>query len=142
MDKNDINVGTGLVGAPACGDVMKLQIKVDPSNNTISEVKFKTFGCGSAIASSSYLTELVKGMTLEQASRVKNTEIAKELCLPPVKLHCSMLAEDAIKSAVSNYYTKHPKAKQTDLGMSGSQMPKIEIERVTATTDTGASATA
>lgn len=142
MNKNDEFVGTGLVGAPACGDVMKLQIRVDPSNNTISEVKFKTFGCGSAIASSSYLTELVKGMTLEQASRVKNTEIAKELCLPPVKLHCSMLAEDAIKSAVSNYYSKNPKAKQTDLGMSGSSMPKIEIEKVTATSDTGASATA
>lgn len=81
-------------------------------------------------------------MTLEQASRVKNTEIAKELCLPPVKLHCSMLAEDAIKSAINNYYTKNPKAKQTDLGMSGKGMPKIEIERVTATTDTGAAATA
>ena len=142
MPKNDQAVGTGLVGAPACGDVMKLQIRVDPSNNTISEVKFKTFGCGSAIASSSYLTELVKGMTLEQASRVKNTEIAKELCLPPVKLHCSMLAEDAIKSAVKNYYEKNPKAKQTDLGMTGASMPKIEIERVTATTDTSASATA
>lgn len=142
MNKNDDAVGTGLVGAPACGDVMKLQIRVDPSNNTISEVKFKTFGCGSAIASSSYLTELVKGMTLEQASRVKNTEIAKELCLPPVKLHCSMLAEDAIKSAVQNYYTKNPKAKQTDLGMSGSTMPKIEIEKVTTTSDTGASAMA
>lgn len=142
MDKNDSAVGTGLVGAPACGDVMKLQIRVDPNNNTISEVKFKTFGCGSAIASSSYLTELVKGMTLEQASRVKNTEIAKELCLPPVKLHCSMLAEDAIKSAVRDYYVKNPQAKKTDLGMTGSTMPKIEIEKVTATTDTGASATA
>lgn len=85
MGKNDTDVGTGLVGAPACGDVMKLQIRVDPNDNTISEVKFKTFGCGSAIASSSYLTELVKGMTLEQAGRIKNTEIAKELCLPPVK---------------------------------------------------------
>ena len=85
MQKNDTDVGTGLVGAPACGDVMKLQIRVDPNDNTISEVKFKTFGCGSAIASSSYLTELVKGMTLEQAGRIKNTEIAKELCLPPVK---------------------------------------------------------
>jgi len=137
-----MDVGTGLVGAPACGDVMKLQIKVDPSNNTIADVKFKTFGCGSAIASSSYLTELVRGMTLEQASRVKNTEIAKELCLPPVKLHCSMLAEDAIKSAVKDYYTKNPKAKQTDLGMGGQSMPKIEIERVTTTQDTGASATA
>ena len=90
------------MGAPACGDVMKLQIKVNPSDNTIADVKFKTFGCGSAIASSSYLTELVRGMTLEQAVKIKNTEIAKELCLPPVKLHCSMLAEDAIKSAISN----------------------------------------
>lgn len=143
MNKGDNDVGTGLVGAPACGDVMKLQIRVDPNTNTIADVKFKTFGCGSAIASSSYLTELVRGMTLEQASRVKNTEIAKELCLPPVKLHCSMLAEDAIKSAINNYYTKNPKAKQTDLGLGGQQgMPKIEIERVTATTDTGASATA
>ena len=85
MSKTDTDVGTGLVGAPACGDVMKLQIRVDPNNNTISDVKFKTFGCGSAIASSSYLTELVRGMTLEDASRIKNTEIAKELCLPPVK---------------------------------------------------------
>jgi len=85
MSKTDNDVGTGLVGAPACGDVMKLQIRVDPNSNTISDVKFKTFGCGSAIASSSYLTELVRGMTLEDASRIKNTEIAKELCLPPVK---------------------------------------------------------
>jgi Fe-S cluster assembly scaffold IscU len=85
MSKNDTDVGTGLVGAPACGDVMKLQIKVDPNNDTITDVKFKTFGCGSAIASSSYLTELVRGMTLEQAGRIRNTEIAKELCLPPVK---------------------------------------------------------
>jgi len=85
MPKNDADVGTGLVGAPACGDVMKLQIRVDPSNNTISDVKFKTFGCGSAIASSSYLTELVRGMTLEDAAKIRNTEIAKELSLPPVK---------------------------------------------------------
>jgi NifU-like protein involved in Fe-S cluster formation len=93
MSKTDNDVGTGLVGAPACGDVMKLQIRVDPSNNTISDVKFKTFGCGSAIASSSYLTELVRGMTLEEAGRVRNTEIAKELCLPPVKrkLHYHVL---------------------------------------------------
>lgn len=133
---------SGLVGAPACGDVMKLQIKVDPDTQTISDVKFKTFGCGSAIASSSYLTELVRGMTLEQAGKIRNTEIAKELCLPPVKLHCSMLAEDAIKSAISNYYTKNPKAKVTDLGSASAKMPRIEIERVTATTDTGASATA
>jgi Fe-S cluster assembly scaffold IscU len=130
MSKTDADVGTGLVGAPACGDVMKLQIRVDPTNNTISDVKFKTFGCGSAIASSSYLTELVRGMTLEEAGRVRNTEIAKELCLPPVKLHCSMLAEDAIKSAISNYYTKNPKARSTDLGGTGSSMPKIDVETV------------
>jgi iron-sulfur cluster assembly enzyme ISCU, mitochondrial len=85
MPKTDLDVGTGLVGAPACGDVMKLQIRVDPNSNTISDVKFKTFGCGSAIASSSYLTELVRGMTLEDAGKIRNTEIAKELCLPPVK---------------------------------------------------------
>lgn len=85
MNKNDTDVGTGLVGAPACGDVMKLQIKVDPTDNRISDVKFKTFGCGSAIASSSYLTELVRGMTLEDAGKIRNTEIARELCLPPVK---------------------------------------------------------
>ncbi|KAK3066727.1 iron-binding protein [Teratosphaeriaceae sp. CCFEE 6253] len=130
MGKNQQDVGTGLVGAPACGDVMKIQIKVDPKDDTITDVKFKTFGCGSAIASSSYLTELVKGMTLEQASRIRNTEIAKELCLPPVKLHCSMLAEDGIKSAISNYYSKNPKAKTTDLGGTGSSMPKIEVETV------------
>ncbi|KAI5206249.1 iron sulfur cluster assembly protein-like protein 1 [Aureobasidium subglaciale] len=133
MQKGDTDVGTGLVGAPACGDVMKLQIRVDPNDNTISEVKFKTFGCGSAIASSSYLTELVKGMTLEQAGRIKNTEIAKELCLPPVKLHCSMLAEDAIKSAISNYYTKNPNARKTDLGGTSAPLPKVEVETVSAT---------
>jgi len=130
MPKTDNDVGTGLVGAPACGDVMKLQIRVNPEDNTISDVKFKTFGCGSAIASSSYLTELVRGMTLEEAGRIRNTEIAKELCLPPVKLHCSMLAEDAIKSAISNYYTKNPKAKATDLGGTGASMPKIDVETV------------
>ncbi|KAF2495146.1 hypothetical protein BU16DRAFT_486406 [Lophium mytilinum] len=132
MSKNDNDVGTGLVGAPACGDVMKLQIRVDPNDNTISDVKFKTFGCGSAIASSSYLTELVRGMTLEDAAKIRNTEIAKELCLPPVKLHCSMLAEDAIKSAISNYYTKNPKARATDLGGTGAPIPKVEIETVSA----------
>jgi NifU-like protein involved in Fe-S cluster formation len=153
MSKTDNDVGTGLVGAPACGDVMKLQIRVDPNNNTIADVKFKTFGCGSAIASSSYLTELVRGMTLEDASRIKNTEIAKELCLPPVKreyapgsltgmwagdwlvlilVHCSMLAEDAIKSAISNYYTKNPNARQTDLGGKSAPLPKVEVETVTA----------
>ncbi|KAF1963293.1 iron sulfur cluster assembly protein-like protein 1 [Byssothecium circinans] len=131
MSKADTDVGTGLVGAPACGDVMKLQIRVDPNNNTISDVKFKTFGCGSAIASSSYLTELVRGMTLEDAAKIRNTEIAKELCLPPVKLHCSMLAEDAIKSAISNYYTKNPNARQTDLGGKSAPLPKVEVETIT-----------
>ncbi|KAH7030674.1 iron sulfur cluster assembly protein 1, mitochondrial precursor [Microdochium trichocladiopsis] len=126
MLKTDADVGTGLVGAPACGDVMKLQIRVDPSNNTISDVKFKTFGCGSAIASSSYLTELVRGMTLDEAGKIKNTEIAKELCLPPVKLHCSMLAEDAIKSAISNYYTKNPHAKKTNLAGTEAKLPTAE----------------
>ncbi|KZF20119.1 iron sulfur cluster assembly protein-like protein 1 [Xylona heveae TC161] len=139
MNKTDTDVGTGLVGAPACGDVMKLQIRVDPKDNTISEVKFKTFGCGSAIASSSYLTELVRGMSLEDAARIRNTEIAKELCLPPVKLHCSMLAEDAIKSAISNYYTKNPKTATTNLGGTGAAMPKIEVETV-KTTDSQPSA--
>jgi len=111
---------------------MKLQIRVDPNDNTISDVKFKTFGCGSAIASSSYLTELVRGMTLEDAAKIRNTQIAQELCLPPVKLHCSMLAEDAIKSAISNYYIKNPSArKATNLGGTGSSLPKVEAEVVT-----------
>jgi len=105
MDKNDANVGTGLVGAPACGDVMKLQIKVD-ENGKIIDAKFKTFGCASAIASSSLATEWVKGKSLEEAYKVRNTDIAKELCLPPVKLHCSMLAEDAIKAALNDYKVK------------------------------------
>ncbi|KKY23040.1 putative iron sulfur cluster assembly protein 1 [Phaeomoniella chlamydospora] len=140
MSKTDADVGTGLVGAPACGDVMKLQIRVDKDSNTISDVKFKTFGCGSAIASSSYLTELVRGMTLEEAGRIRNTEIAKELCLPPVKLHCSMLAEDAIKSAISNYYTKNPKAKVTDLGGTGASMPKVEVETITESAPAAATA--
>ncbi|KAJ1981050.1 iron-binding protein [Dimargaris verticillata] len=105
LPKNDPTVGTGLVGAPACGDVMKLQIKVD-NDGTIVDVKFKTFGCGSAIASSSFVTEKVRGLHLDEASKIKNTEIAKELSLPPVKLHCSMLAEDAIKSAIKDYRRK------------------------------------
>lgn len=117
MNKNDSDVGTGLVGAPACGDVMRLQIKVDEETGVIQDVKFKTFGCGSAIASSSYVTELVKGKTLEEALEIKNTAIAKELSLPPVKLHCSMLAEDAIKSAVKDYKSKRAGAmKQPTLG--------------------------
>lgn len=106
LNKNDEDVGTGLVGAPACGDVMRLQIQVDEETGIIKDVKFKTFGCGSAIASSSYVTELIKGKSLEEALKIKNTAIAKELSLPPVKLHCSMLAEDAIKSAVKDYRGK------------------------------------
>lgn len=105
LDKNANNVGTGLVGAPACGDVMKLQIQVD-ENGKIVDAKFKTFGCGSAIASSSLATELLKGKSVYEALKIKNTDIAKELCLPPVKLHCSMLAEDAIKAALSDYKLK------------------------------------
>jgi len=104
--KEEHNVGTGLVGAPACGDVMKLQIKVSPEG-IIEDAKFKTFGCGSAIASSSLVTEWVKGKTLDEASKIKNTEIAHELALPPVKIHCSVLAEDAIKAAVADYRKKN-----------------------------------
>jgi len=99
-------VGTGMVGAPACGDVMKLQIKVS-DDGIITDAKFKTYGCGSAIASSSLITEMVKGMTLDQASAIKNSELAEELALPPVKIHCSILAEDAIKAAVADYRSKH-----------------------------------
>jgi nitrogen fixation NifU-like protein len=102
----DDTVGTGMVGAPACGDVMKLQIKVD-EHGIIRDARFKTYGCGSAIASSSLITELVKGMTLDQASAIKNSDIAEELALPPVKIHCSILAEDAIKAAVADYRKKH-----------------------------------
>jgi len=105
FDKNDNNVGTGLVGAPACGDVMKLQIKVN-GDGIINDAKFKTFGCGSAIASSSLITEWVKGKTLDEAGEIRNTHIAKHLSLPPVKIHCSVLAEDAIKAAISDYRTK------------------------------------
>ena len=106
MDKQDPNVGTGLVGAPACGDVMKLQIKVNPETKVIEDAKFKTFGCGSAIASSSLITELVKGKATDEATRIKNTDIATTLALPPVKIHCSVLAEDAIKAAVKDYEVK------------------------------------
>lgn len=105
FDKADTSVGTGMVGAPACGDVMKLQIKVG-DNGVIEDAKFKTYGCGSAIASSSLLTEWVKGKTLEEASEIKNSQIAEELALPPVKVHCSVLAEDAIKAAISDYKSK------------------------------------
>jgi nitrogen fixation NifU-like protein len=104
LDKNDPTVGTGLVGAPACGDVLQLQIKVE--NDVITDAKFKTYGCGSAIASSSLVTEWLRGKTLEQAGQIKNTEIAQELALPPVKIHCSILAEDAIKAALADYTNK------------------------------------
>lgn len=106
FDKDDPNVGSGMVGAPACGDVMKLQIKVS-DDGIIEDARFKTYGCGSAIASSSLITEWVKGKTLEQAASIKNTEIAEELALPPVKIHCSILAEDAIKAAIEDYKNKH-----------------------------------
>ena len=109
FDKSDESVGTGMVGAPACGDVMKLQIKVGESG-LIEDAKFKTYGCGSAIASSSLVTEWVKGKTLDQAMAIKNTEIAHELALPPVKIHCSILAEDAIKAAIEDYKRKHGEA--------------------------------
>ena len=107
FEKGDDTVGTGMVGAPACGDVMKLQIKVNPVTGVIEDARFKTYGCGSAIASSSLVTEWVKGKTLDEAASIKNSEIAQELALPPVKIHCSILAEDAIKAAVSDYKQKH-----------------------------------
>jgi len=113
FDKNDTSVGTGMVGAPACGDVMKLQIKVN-EQGVIEDAKFKTYGCGSAIASSSLLTEWVKGKTLDQAAQIKNTQIAEELALPPVKIHCSVLAEDAIKAAISDYQQKRGKSGNAD----------------------------
>ena len=109
LDKGAENVGTGMVGAPACGDVMRLQIQVG-DNGVIEDAKFKTYGCGSAIASSSLLTEWVKGKTLDEARQIKNSEIAEELALPPVKVHCSVLAEDAIKAAISDYQSKQPPA--------------------------------
>jgi nitrogen fixation NifU-like protein len=106
MDKNDPSVGTGIVGAPACGDVMKLQLKINDSG-IIEDAKFKTFGCGSAVASSSLVTTWVKGLHISDAEKIKNSSIAQELCLPPVKIHCSVLAEDAIKSAIQDYRRKH-----------------------------------
>ena len=107
FEKGDDTVGTGMVGAPACGDVMKLQIKVDQATGLITDARFKTYGCGSAIASSSLVTEWVKGRTLDEAAALKNSEIAQELALPPVKIHCSILAEDAIKAAVADYRQRH-----------------------------------
>jgi nitrogen fixation NifU-like protein len=107
FDKADDSIGTGMVGAPACGDVMKLQIKVNPATGLIEDARFKTYGCGSAIASSSLVTEWVKGKSLDEAMAIRNTQIAEELALPPVKIHCSILAEDAIKAAVSDYKARH-----------------------------------
>lgn len=114
MDKNDANVGTGLVGAPACGDVMKLQIKVG-TDGIIEDAKFKTFGCGSAIASSSLVTEWVKGKSIDEAMKLKNSEIAQHLSLPPVKIHCSVLAEDAIKAAIADYHSKQVAENKKDV---------------------------
>jgi nitrogen fixation NifU-like protein len=122
LDKNDTSVGTGLVGAPACGDVMKLQIKVE--NGIIQDAKFKTFGCGSAIASSSLVTEWVKGMSIEKAMTLKNSDIAEELNLPPVKIHCSVLAEDAIKAAIADYKAKNET--QTTPVESTPAQPRVE----------------
>jgi nitrogen fixation protein NifU and related proteins len=114
FEKGDDTVGTGMVGAPACGDVMKLQIKVNPATGLIEDARFKTYGCGSAIASSSLVTEWVKGKSLDQALTIKNTQIAEELALPPVKIHCSILAEDAIKAAVQDYKARHDAVAQAD----------------------------
>jgi nitrogen fixation NifU-like protein len=114
LPKNDPNVGTGLVGAPECGDVMKLQVKVNPETGVIDDAKFKTFGCGSAIASSSLATEWLKGKTVDQALAIKNTDIVNELSLPPVKIHCSVLAEDAIKAAINDYKKKQSAGKPAE----------------------------
>jgi len=113
FDKNDVAVGTGIVGAPECGDVMKLQLKIN-EQGVIEDAKFKTFGCGSAIASSSLATEMVKGKTLDEAMQIRNTDIVQELALPPVKIHCSVLAEDAIKAAIADYQAKQAKMQQAE----------------------------
>jgi len=117
LDKNDLSVGTGMVGAPACGDVMKLQIRVN-AEGVIEDARFKTYGCGSAIASSSLVTEWVKGRTLDEAMSIRNSQIAEELALPPVKIHCSILAEDAIKAAVADYRAKHEAVGVADVAAS------------------------
>src|ERR671912_798222 len=113
MDKTSPDVGTGMVGAPECGDVMKLQVKVNPETGVIEDAKFKTFGCGSAIASSSLATEMLKGKTVDEALAIKNTELVNELSLPPVKIHCSVLAEDAIKAAITDYKTNSKRAQRS-----------------------------
>src|ERR1700738_2435166 len=119
--KNEENVGTGVVGAPECGDVMKLQLKINPANGVIEDAKFKTFGCGSAIASSSYVTELVKGKRIDEAMAIKNSAIVQELNLPPVKIHCSVLAEDAIKAAITDWKHKNETAAPAQAAGSGDQ---------------------
>ncbi len=116
LDKSKSNVGTGLVGAPECGDVMKLQVEIDEGTQVITDAKFKTFGCGSAIASSSLATEWLKGKTIDEALKIKNTDIVEELSLPPIKIHCSVLAEDAIKAAIQDYLTKSGEAKVAPTG--------------------------
>ena len=118
LDKSAPNVGTGMVGAPECGDVMKLQVEVDEKSGVIKDAKFKTFGCGSAIASSSLATEWLKGKTIDQALSIKNTDIVQELSLPPIKIHCSVLAEDAIKAAINDYLGKRNRAGESDGGSS------------------------
>jgi nitrogen fixation NifU-like protein len=118
LDKNSPDVGTGMVGAPECGDVMKLQVKVNPETGVIEDAKFKTFGCGSAIASSSLATEWLKGRTVDQALEIKNTDIVSELSLPPVKIHCSVLAEDAIKAAIGDYKKKQSARKPEAVAVS------------------------
>ena len=127
MDKKDPHVGTGLVGAPECGDVMKLQIKVNPETGVIEDAKFKTFGCGSAIASSSLATEMLKGRTVDEAGQIKNTQIVNELSLPPVKIHCSVLAEDAIKAAIADYRKKRA-AKQGAAAVTAPAQPSAQAE--------------
>ena len=124
LDKGDASVGTGMVGAPACGDVMKLQIKVN-AQGVIEDAKFKTYGCGSAIASSSLLTEWVKGKTLDEAGQIKNTQIAEELALPPVKIHCSVLAEDAIKAAITDYQSKQGSQGQGSQGQGAAERQPV-----------------
>jgi len=128
LDKSDSGVGTGIVGAPACGDVMKLQIKVE--NGVITDAKFKTYGCGSAIASSSLVTEWVKGMSVEKAMSIENSQIAEELSLPPVKIHCSVLAEDAIKAAIRDYQSKQGQEKQAAAGGQAKQAAASEVAAV------------
>jgi len=129
LDKEDPNVGTGLVGAPACGDVMRLQIRVNPETNIVEEAKFKTFGCGSAIASSSLVTEWVKGKTIDEALTLKNSQIVEELSLPPVKIHCSVLAEDAIKSAIADFRKKQASRSEVQASRSvTTEMALVSVE--------------